>query len=137
MIWYPYAQMKTLKTPYKVIDAQGVYLQTQNKKLIDSMSSWWCMIHGYKNPELNEAMKAQIDRFSHCMLAGLAHESVEKLSEKLESYLPGDLNYYFSLILAAWALKLPSKWHFSSTKTAALSERKSSRSKMPITETHS
>ena len=95
MIWYPYAQMKTLKTPYKVIDAQGVYLQTQDKKLIDSISSWWCMIHGYKNPELNEAMKEQIDRFSHCMLAGLRHESVEKLSEKLESYLSGDLNYYF------------------------------------------
>lgn len=95
MIWYPYAQMKTLKTPYKVIDAEGVYLQTQDKKLIDSISSWWCMIHGYKNAELNEAMKEQIDRFSHCMLAGLAHESVEKLSEKLESYLPGDLNYYF------------------------------------------
>ena len=57
MIWYPYAQMKTLKTPYKVIDAEGVYLKTKDKKIIDSISSWWCMIHGYKNAELNEAMK--------------------------------------------------------------------------------
>ncbi|MCR5762598.1 MAG: adenosylmethionine--8-amino-7-oxononanoate transaminase [Treponema sp.] len=95
MIWYPYAQMKTLKSPKKIIDAQGVYLKTKDKSLIDSISSWWCMIHGYKNPELNQAMKNQIDKFSHCMLAGLCHDSVEELSEKLESYLPGDLNHFF------------------------------------------
>ena len=95
MIWYPYAQMKTLKTPHKVLDAEGVYLKTNDKKLIDSISSWLCMIHGYLNPYMNEAMKNQIDKFSHCMLAGLSHESVEKLSQKLESYLPGDLNHYF------------------------------------------
>jgi len=100
MVWYPYAQMKNLKTPYKIIDAEGVYLKTKdknlnNKNLIDSISSWWCMIHGYKNQELNETMKEQIDKFSHCCLAGLSHEPVEKLSQKLETYLPGDLNYYF------------------------------------------
>ena len=95
MIWYPYAQMKNMKTPYRIVDAEGVYLKTGEKNLIDSISSWWCMIHGYKNRELNEAMKSQIDRFSHCMLAGLSHDPVERLSEKLESYLPGDLNHFF------------------------------------------
>lgn len=95
MIWYPYAQMKTLKTPFKIIDAEGVFLKTKEKNLIDSISSWWCMIHGYKNQELNEVMKNQIDTFSHCCLAGLSHDPVEKLSQKLETFLPGDLNYYF------------------------------------------
>ena len=95
MIWYPYAQMKTMKQPYKIIDAEGVYLYTEYQKLIDSVSSWWCMIHGYKNPEITEAIKQQADQFSHVMLGGLTHEPVRKLSEKLREFLPGDLDYCF------------------------------------------
>lgn len=95
MIWYPYAQMKTMKEPYKIIDAEGVYLYTEDNKLIDSVSSWWCMIHGYKNPEITEAIKNQADKFSHVMLGGLTHEPVQKLSQKLKDFLPGDLDYCF------------------------------------------
>lgn len=95
MIWYPYQQMKTMKAPYKVVDAEGVYLYTEEQKLIDSVSSWWSVIHGYKHPGLTAAIKEQADKFSHVMLGGLIHEPVQKLSEKLESFLPGDLDYSF------------------------------------------
>lgn len=46
MIWYPYEQMKTMKAPYKIVNAEGVYLYTEGQKLIDSISSWWSVIHG-------------------------------------------------------------------------------------------
>lgn len=95
MIWYPYEQMKHMKQPYKIVDANGVYLYTENQKLIDSVSSWWCMIHGYKHPELTAAIKEQADRFSHVMLGGLTHDPAERLSQKLQDILPGDLNYCF------------------------------------------
>lgn len=95
MIWYPYTQMKTMKEPYKIIDADGVYLYTKDNKMIDSVSSWWCMIHGYKNKEITEAIKNQADQFSHVMLGGLTHDSVQKLSNKLKEFLPGDLDYCF------------------------------------------
>lgn len=95
MIWYPYEQMKTMRDPYKIVDAEGVYLYTEDQKLIDSVSSWWCMIHGYKHPELTAAIKEQADRFCHVMLGGLTHEPVQKLSEKLHTFLPGDLDYCF------------------------------------------
>ena len=95
MIWFPYEQMKTMKKPWKILDAEGVYLYTENQKLIDSVSSWWSVIHGYKHPELNEAIISQVEKFSHVMLGGLTHEPVEKLSDKLESWLPGDLDYCF------------------------------------------
>lgn len=95
MIWYPYEQMKTMKAPYKIVDANGVYLYTEDQKLIDSVSSWWSVIHGYKHPELNEAIKSQVDKFAHVMLGGLTHDPVLKLSEKLQSWLPGDLDYCF------------------------------------------
>ena len=95
MIWYPYEQMKTMKDPYKIIDAEGVYLYTEDNKLIDSVSSWWSVIHGYKHPALNEAIKSQADKFAHVMLGGLTHEPVQKLSAKLREWLPGDLDYCF------------------------------------------
>lgn len=95
MIWYPYLQMKTMKQPYNIVDAEGVYLYTKEQKLIDSVSSWWSVIHGYKNPALNEAIKGQLDRFAHVMMGGLTHEPVQKLSARLEEWLPGDLDYCF------------------------------------------
>jgi len=95
MIWYPYEQMKNMKAPYKIVDAEGVYLYTEDQKLIDSVSSWWSVIHGYKHPELNQAIISQVEKFSHVMLGGLTHEPVQKLSEKLKSFLPGDLDYCF------------------------------------------
>ena len=95
MIWHPYEQMKTMEAPYKIVDAQGVYLYTEEQKLIDSVSSWWCMIHGYKHPELTAVIKEQADRFCHVMLGGLTHEPVQRLSQKLQTFLPGDLDYCF------------------------------------------
>lgn len=95
MIWYPYQQMKTMNEPYHITDAQGVWLYTQDRRMIDSVSSWWSVIHGYRHPVLTAAIKEQADRFSHVMLGGLTHEPVQKLSARLESWLPGDLNYCF------------------------------------------
>ena len=95
MIWYPYQQMKTMKEPYKIIDAEGVYLKTEEREMIDSISSWWSVIHGYKHPALTEAIKYQADHFCHVMLGGLTHEPVQRLADKLKSFLPGDLDYSF------------------------------------------
>lgn len=95
MIWYPYEQMKTMKAPYQIVDANGVYLYTKDQELIDSVSSWWSVIHGYKHPELNKAIISQVEKFSHVMLGGLTHEPAQKLSEKLQSWLPGDLDDCF------------------------------------------
>lgn len=96
MIWYPYTQMQTMSEPLKIKETNGVYLITEdNLKLIDSISSWWSVIHGYNNYEINEAVKTQIDKFSHVMLGGMTHEPAIKLSEKLKEILPGDLDYVF------------------------------------------
>ncbi len=95
MIWYPYEQMKNMREPYEITDANGVYLYTKDNEMIDSVSSWWSVIHGYKHLVLNEAIVAQTEKFSHVMLGGLTHEPAQKLSQKLQDFLPGDLNYCF------------------------------------------
>ena len=95
MIWRPYVQMKHMPAPYPIVDAHGVWLRTPEREMIDSISSWWCMIHGYNHPEMVAAICEQASKLSHVMLAGLTHEPAERLSRKLESWLPGDLNYFF------------------------------------------
>lgn len=95
MIWYPYEQMKTMAPPISITGAKGVYLYTEKGKMIDSVSSWWSVIHGYNHPELNQAIIDQVSRFSHVMLGGLTHEPVQRLASRLEEFLPGDLNYSF------------------------------------------
>ena len=95
MIWYPYQQMKTMQTPYEIVDAEGVYLYTRERRMIDSVSSWWSVIHGYKHPALNQVLVDQAGRFSHVMLGGLTHAPAHQLAEKLGQWLPGELAYSF------------------------------------------
>lgn len=95
MIWYPYQQMKTMQTPSEIVDAEGVYLYTRERRMIDSVSSWWSVIHGYKHPALNQVLVDQAGRFSHVMLGGLTHAPAQQLAEKLGQWLPGELAYSF------------------------------------------
>jgi len=83
-LWFPYAQMKTMPPPLKVVAAKGVKLCLQDgRELIDAISSWWCVIHGYNHPKINAALKEQMEKFSHVMLGGLTHDPAEKLAEEL------------------------------------------------------
>lgn len=95
MIWYPYQQMKTMEAPCRIIGAEGPWLYTEKGRMLDSIASWWSNIYGYAHPELTEAIREQAAKFSHVMLGGLTHEPAECLSQKLEAWLPGDLNYCF------------------------------------------
>jgi adenosylmethionine-8-amino-7-oxononanoate aminotransferase len=95
-IWLPYTQMKTATPPLPVASADGVRLRlADGRELIDGISSWWAAAHGYNNPHITGAMKAQIDRMPHVMFGGLVHEPALTLSRRLAEMLPGDLNRCF------------------------------------------
>ena len=123
MIWYPYEQMKTMKAPYKIVDAEGVYLYTEDNKMIDSISSWWSTIHGYKHPVITKAIKDQADKFSHVMLGGLTHDPALQLSAKLADWLPGDLDHCFFSDSGSVGVEVREIWK----------ERKYWRCRMPTT----
>jgi len=95
-LWHPYAKIPNTISSHQVISAEGIYLNLDNgKKVIDGMSSWWSVIHGYNNQRLNEAIKAQLDQMSHVMFGGLTHEPAIKLGQKLIEITPDELTKVF------------------------------------------
>jgi adenosylmethionine-8-amino-7-oxononanoate aminotransferase len=95
-LWYPYAQMRTMAPPLEVSSAQGAVLHlADGRQLIDSISSWWCVIHGYNHPVINAAIEQQLKHMSHVMLGGLTHEPARKLADKLVAITPAGLNHVF------------------------------------------
>ena len=95
-IWHPYANIPNKVPTYHVESAEGVYLNFKNgARIIDGMSSWWCMIHGYNNAYINDAVKSQIDKVSHVMFGGLTHQPAIDLCEKLINLTPRGLDKVF------------------------------------------
>jgi len=82
--------------PLPVVSADGVRLRlSDGRELVDGMASWWCAIHGYRHPVLDEAAREQLDRMSHVMFGGLTHEPAVRLAERLIELAPDGLEHVF------------------------------------------
>ncbi len=95
-VWHPYTSMVNPLPSYLVESAQGVHINlASGEKLVDGMSSWWSVLHGYNHPELNKALVTQSDKFSHVMFGGLTHEPAIDLCNTLIELTPSGLNKVF------------------------------------------
>jgi len=95
-ILHPYAPSTPLADMQFVKSASGVYLELDDgSKVIDGMSSWWSVIHGYNVPELNAAATKQLGKMSHVMFGGLTHEPAIKLAQKLLGITSDNLEHIF------------------------------------------
>jgi adenosylmethionine-8-amino-7-oxononanoate aminotransferase len=95
-LWLPYTQMATAPAPLPVVAASGVRIRlADGRELIDGISSWWTMCHGYRHPHIMQAVAAQLDTLPHVMFAGLVHEPALTLARRLAALLPGNLERVF------------------------------------------
>lgn len=95
-IWHPYSAMHSDLPVYQVVSASGVRLKlADDRELIDGMSSWWCVIHGYNHAVMNEALKTQLGKMAHVMFGGLTHPAAIDLTELLLEISPQPLQNVF------------------------------------------
>jgi adenosylmethionine-8-amino-7-oxononanoate aminotransferase len=97
-VWHPFTQMQDWEKeePIVITRGEGCWLiDSDGKRYLDGVASMWTNVHGHCRKELNEALKAQVDRLEHSTLLGLAGEQSAVLAHKLAEIAPPGLERVF------------------------------------------
>ncbi|MBI1916150.1 MAG: adenosylmethionine--8-amino-7-oxononanoate transaminase [Planctomycetes bacterium] len=114
-IWHPFTPMQTYaaERPLIVQRAEGCMLQDLDGKwYIDGVSSLWCNVHGHRVPELDEAIRSQLDQVAHSTLLGVSNVPAIKLARKLVELAPSGLDHVFFSDSGATAVEVALKMAF-------------------------
>ena len=114
-VWHPCTQMKQHETLplIPIAHGDGVWLvDFDGKRYLDAVSSWWVNLFGHGNPRINAALRDQLDKLEHVMLAGFTHEPVVQLSERLSSLTGLGHAFYGSDGASATEIALKMSFHF-------------------------
>jgi adenosylmethionine---8-amino-7-oxononanoate aminotransferase len=111
-LWHPFTQMQEWlgEEPCIVSSGEGNFLiDVQGRKYLDGVSSLWCNVHGHRKKELDDAIRAQIDRIAHSTFLGLSHLPGIQLAEKLIAIAPTGLKRVFYSDSGATAVEIALK----------------------------
>src|SRR5688500_12388089 len=111
-LWHPFTQMQEWlsEEPCIIEQGDGHYLiDVDGRRYLDGVSSLWCNIHGHRKKELDDAIRAQLDRISHSTFLGLSHVSGIQLAQKLVEVAPEGLQRVFYSDSGATAVEVAVK----------------------------
>ena len=114
-LWHPYTQMKDCKKmpPILIERAKGLKLyDSRGNFYYDTISSWWCNVHGHNHPAIKAAIKKQMDSLEHVLFAGFTHKPAILLAEKLISIAPKGLRKVFFSDNGSTAVEVALKMSF-------------------------
>jgi adenosylmethionine-8-amino-7-oxononanoate aminotransferase len=98
VLWHPCTQMKDHEhLPVIPIRAgKGAWLEDfEGRRYLDAISSWWVNLFGHANPDINAALRRQMESLEHVILAGFTHEPAVRLAERLLNLVPVGLSRCF------------------------------------------
>jgi adenosylmethionine-8-amino-7-oxononanoate aminotransferase len=114
-VWHPCTQMKRHERfpLVPIARAQGPWLYDfEGRRYLDAVSSWWVNLFGHSHPEINAAIRGQLDSLEHVMLAGFTHAPAVELAERLARIAPGGLGHAFFASDGASATEIALKMAF-------------------------
>jgi adenosylmethionine-8-amino-7-oxononanoate aminotransferase len=114
-VWHPCTQMKQLEAapPLAIARGEGAWLiDTDERRYLDAISSWWVNLFGHCNPRINAAITDQLGKIEHVMLAGATHEPVVALSERLAALTGLGHSFYGSDGASATEIALKMSAHY-------------------------
>ena len=97
-VWHPFTPMKLWNEsdPLVITAAEGMHLiDSDGNRYLDGVSSLWCNVHGHRVPEIDDAIRAQLDKVAHTTMLGLASEPAILLAERLVKLAPPGLTKVF------------------------------------------
>ncbi|MBQ6915677.1 MAG: adenosylmethionine--8-amino-7-oxononanoate transaminase, partial [Kiritimatiellae bacterium] len=95
-IWHPYASIGDPPPVNFAESASGVEIElADGSRLVDAVSSWWCVAHGHNHPAIVEAIRRQSERLCHVMFGGFTHGPAVELAERLAAFAPPGLDRVF------------------------------------------
>jgi len=97
-LWHPFTQQQGWceEEPLPIARAKGWQLiDTDGRHYIDGVSSLWCNVHGHRHPEIDQAVRDQLDRVAHSTMLGLTHPGAAELAAKLVEIAPPGLSRVF------------------------------------------
>ena len=112
-IWLPYTQMKNHLPQLEVKTAKGstIFLE-DGRSLIDAISSWWSMAHGYNHPHLIKEITRQASELPHVMLAGCANKATYQLSHRLCKFTEMDRVFFSDSGSVAVEVAMKIAWQY-------------------------
>ena len=97
-VWHPFTQMAVWPSddPLIIERAEGNELVDDlGRRYLDGVSSLWCNVHGHRKREIDDAVRAQLDRVAHSTLLGLASVPSIELAEALVRIAPEGMTRVF------------------------------------------
>ena len=90
-VWHPFTQHSVWAQdrPLVIDRGEGAYLvDTDGNRYLDGCSSLWVNVHGHRVPEIDDAIRRQLDRLAHSTFLGLSHEPGIEVAERLLATAP-------------------------------------------------